>query len=62
MVCAKSQHTRVIKHDPYISLDDSAMEFRLIYDGQLLGASRNNTRSEHKHDIRRVFHAQLKRL
>jgi hypothetical protein len=38
------------------------VEFRLTYDGVLLGASRNNTRSEHKHAIRRVFHAQLKRL
>ncbi len=38
------------------------MEFRLVYDGMLLGASRSNTRSEHKHEIRRVFHKQLKRL
>lgn len=38
------------------------MEFRLIYDGPLLGASKTNTRADHKHDIRRVFHRQLKRL
>ncbi len=38
------------------------MEFRLTYDGQLLGASRRATRAEHKHEIRKVFHAQLKRL
>lgn len=38
------------------------MQFRLIYDGRLLGASRENTRAEHKHDIRRIFHKQLKRL
>lgn len=38
------------------------MEFRLIYGGLLLGASRNDPRSKHKHDIRRVFHDQLKVL
>jgi hypothetical protein len=54
-------HAWILKHDPYVSFDDT-MEFRLIYDGQLLGASRNNTRSEHKHEIRRVFHRQLKKL
>jgi hypothetical protein len=37
------------------------MEFRLTYQGMLLGASRNSTRASHKHDIRRVFHRQLKR-
>lgn len=38
------------------------MEFRLIYDGDLKGASKTNTRSEHKHEIRRVFHQQLQLL
>ncbi len=38
------------------------MEFRLVYNGQLLGAGRNDTRSQHKHDIRKVFHSQLKTL
>lgn len=38
------------------------MEFRLIYGGPLLGASRTDTRSTHKDDIRRVFHLQLKHL
>jgi hypothetical protein len=38
------------------------MEFRLIYGGSLLGASRTDTRSKHKHDIRRVFRQQLKQL
>jgi hypothetical protein len=36
------------------------MEFRLTYEGGLLGSSRNNTRAAHKHEIRRVFHAQLR--
>jgi hypothetical protein len=35
------------------------MEFRLTYEGLLLGASRNNTRASHKHEIRRVLHHQL---
>lgn len=38
------------------------MEFRLLYSGQLLGASRNNTRASLKHEIRRQFHPQLQRL
>jgi hypothetical protein len=38
------------------------MEFRLTYEGLLLGASRSNTRAQHKHEIRAVFHKQLKRL
>jgi hypothetical protein len=38
------------------------MEFRLTYEGILLGASRNNTRAKHKHEIRKVFHRQLRRL
>jgi hypothetical protein len=44
--------------------DDSgaAMEFRLTYEGLLLGASRNSPRPDHKHSIRKVFHKQLRRL
>lgn len=38
------------------------MEFRLLYQGQLLGTSRGNTRADHKHAIRRSFHPQLRRL
>lgn len=38
------------------------MEFRLLYQGELLGASRSDTRAKHKHAIRRVFHPQLRRL
>jgi hypothetical protein len=52
---------RVIKSDPYVSFE-GCMEFRLTYDGILLGASRTNTRADHKHVIRRSFHRQLKRL
>lgn len=37
------------------------MEFRLTYEGRLLGASKKHARAEHKHEIRKVFHNQLKR-
>jgi hypothetical protein len=38
------------------------IEFRLLYSGELLGASRTNTRAHMKHEIRRAFHPQLHRL
>lgn len=38
------------------------MEFRLLYSGRLLGASRSNTRADIKHALRREFHPQLRRL
>ena len=38
------------------------MEFKLIYQGQLLGASRNDTRALHKHRVRKQFHTQIARL
>lgn len=53
---------RVLLFDPYNPLPEKSLEFRLVYGGQLLGASRDDTRSQHKHEIRRVFHDQLKIL
>ena len=38
------------------------MELKLTYDGLLLVASGSNTRAQHKHDIRRAFHPQLRRF
>jgi hypothetical protein len=38
------------------------MRFRLTYEGRLLGSSANKPRAEHKQEIRKVFHRQLKRL
>lgn len=38
------------------------LEFRLVYQGLLQGSDEKNTRSEHKHAIRRYFHKQLVRL
>jgi hypothetical protein len=41
---------------------ENLVEFRLLYSGLLLGASRNNTRAQEKHALRRAFHPQLRRL
>lgn len=49
----------VLRNDPYNPVPEGALEFRLIYDGPLLGASRNDTRSTHKHDVRKALHSQL---
>lgn len=38
------------------------MEFRLLYEGRLLGASRTDSRAKIKHEIRREFHPQLRQL
>lgn len=43
-------------------LEEECVQFRLLYSGRLLGASRNDTRASIKHDIRRELHPQLKRL
>lgn len=61
MVCASQPGFVVLAHDRYRPVGEG-VEFRLIYDGPLHGSSRTDTRSEHKHDIRRVFHRQLQRL
>jgi hypothetical protein len=44
------------------SLERNIIRFRLLYSGQLLGASKGDTRSAHKHEIRKHFSPQLKRL
>ncbi len=38
------------------------MEFTLVYDGVLYGASNSNSRVENKHQIRKQFHPQLRTL
>jgi len=35
------------------------LEFHLTYNGPLLGAGKNDTRSSHKHDVRKALHPQL---
>ena len=64
MSCHKSQIPHVIVQD-YLEEPiegDNVLEFRLLYSGKILGASRNNPRPELKHEIRRAFHPQLRRL
>jgi hypothetical protein len=61
-VVCKSQRIRLLKQDPYNLVEDCPVQFRLTYEGILLGSSRTDTRAAHKQDIRRVFHRQLKRL
>src|SRR3990170_447020 len=57
-----SEKVTWLKVDPNFERGEPPMEFRLTYEGQLLGASRSNTRAEHKHEIRKVFHRQLRQL
>jgi hypothetical protein len=52
---------RILLDDPYAPSDGPGMQFRLTYEGRLLGASRDNTRADHKHDIRMKLHPQIKR-
>jgi|CZKF01.1.fsa_nt_gi hypothetical protein len=54
------EEERVLLSDLYNPLPEKTLEFRLVYGGLLLGAGKNDTRSTHKHEIRRVFHDQLK--
>lgn len=47
----------------YKNLDfESLMQFRLIYDGPLWATTPGNSRAEHKHDIRKIIHRQLREL
>lgn len=41
---------------------EETMDFRLTYEGVLKVATQKSTRTEHKHEIRKAFHPQLKRL
>jgi hypothetical protein len=59
----------VLKSDPYVDPDKGdAVEFRLTYEGLLFSTQKDpvkgqvDARAEHKREIRRAFHLQLKRL
>lgn len=58
----------VLKESPDLLVLETRMEFRLFYEGPLRSTQRppegmqKDPRSNHKHDIRRVFNAQLRRL
>jgi hypothetical protein len=53
-------YRRLVLGDPASPGDIAVMEFRLTYEGRL--ASGSSASGQHKHDIRRAFHPQLKRL
>ncbi len=56
-------HRRIVlRDDPYHHTEGEALEFRLTYDGLLLAGTSSDPRAKHKHDIRKRFHPQLKRL
>jgi hypothetical protein len=56
--CEKSQQRYVVMDDPYFDAKDASMQFRLTYEGQLL----SNGHAQHKQEIRKRFHPQLRRL
>jgi hypothetical protein len=59
----KGSEIREVYRDPeYVDEREAEVEFRLTYDGPLLATSQNNTRTKHKHEIRKRLHPQLKRL
>lgn len=62
-------HRVVLLDDPYNQPDEGCfMQFRLTYEGLLLATQRDpennqpDKRADHKHVIRRAFHAQMKHL
>jgi hypothetical protein len=57
-----SQKVTWLKRDPDFTEGEYVVEFRLTYEGLLLGSSRSSPRVDHKHTIRRAFHPQLRRL
>jgi hypothetical protein len=55
-------HKQTLLSDPYNDPYEGAMQFRLTYEGVLLGGTRSSTRSSHKHDIRKKLSPQIKAL
>jgi hypothetical protein len=58
---------RILRFDPDVDPDEGGMEFRLTYEGPLRASNTGErdtkpARKQHKHEIRRVFHHQLKQL
>jgi hypothetical protein len=56
--CDKSQDRYVVMDDPHFDPKDDSMQFRLTYEGKLL----SNGHAQHKHEIRKKFHPQLRQL
>jgi hypothetical protein len=55
-----STYTIIGTGDPIEEKD--MVEFRLLYEGELLACTNANRRPKEKHAIRRIFHPQLRRL
>jgi len=56
----ESQPLHIVFED--VRAEGGFMEFRLLYSGRGLGASKTDTRAALKHQIRREVHPQLRRL
>lgn len=65
---SNTQKRIVVVDDPENCPEEPWMEFRLTYEGPLRSTQgepwgdQRDPRAEHKHEIRRVFHKQLRRL
>jgi hypothetical protein len=57
-VVCKSQQHYIVFDDAGLDPKEHLMQFRLTYEGELL----SNGHSQHKHEIRKKFHPQLRRL
>lgn len=58
-MCARSQPRNIVlMDDPYFDQEGSSMQFRLTYEGKLLA----NGPTQHRHEIRKELHPQLRRL
>lgn len=64
VVCGSQSQCLILESDPFSEpiKGEQMLEFRLLYQGQLHAASQSNTRAREKHEIRKVFHKQLKHL
>ena len=63
----KHDHSRsnvYLEHNDDLDTEgyEDLMEFRLVYQGPLKSASRNDPRADHKHEIRKQIHKQLAAL
>ena len=52
----------ILRDDPDYDPEAGFVEFRLTYEGDLWSTSQGNPRAKHKHELRKAFHPQLKRL
>ena len=50
------------RSDDWEDYKEAGMEFRLVYQGPLKATTPNDTRAGHKHEIRKVFHHQLREV